>query len=63
MGKEKRMAKHIAKELILQGYTSCDVNQVLDNFKVRLQRAATEEEKEEIIQEYKQMYNVETTSL
>ena len=63
MSKEKRMAKRIAKELISNGYTSCDVNQVLDNFKVRLQRAASDEEKEEIIQEYKQTYNVETTSL
>lgn len=63
MGTKKQLIRRISKELIANGYDSCDIHQVIDNFKIRIQRAATEEEEEEIIKEYKELYNVETTSL
>jgi len=63
MAKESRLQKRIAKELLANGYDQCDINQVLDNYKVRLDRAASEEEKTEIMKEYAGLYNVETDKL
>ena len=58
-----RLEKHIAKELIFQGYDDCDINQVIDNYRVRLQHAASDEEKAEIHKEYEDNYNIETTQI
>ena len=58
-----KLEKHIAKELIQQGYDTCDVVQVIDNYRIRIQRAASEEEKQDIIKEYENDYNVETTQI
>ena len=55
--------KHIVKELSSQGWDTCDINQVLDNYSIRLERAASEEEKQEILKEIKDDYNYETASL